>query len=147
MIIYIRRVALLSRFTSMSNVQRVAGALFKKMRAVDGRLDAVTLYMSAVDARLDAVTLYMSALDDRLDAVTRDVSTVIRLLDEQKKRNQMWFALVLGMNVGIFWCLLYMRMYGLYVAYVYRETVDDRSTVRIIADELFAWLFIRPWYE
>ena len=147
MIIYIRRVALLSRFTSMSNVQRVAGALFKKMRAVDGRLDAVTLYMSAVDARLDAVTLYMSALDARLDAVTRDVTTVIRLLDEQKKRNQMWFALVLGMNVGIFWCLLYMRMYGLYVSYVYRETVDDRSTVRIIADELFAWLFIRPWYE
>lgn len=117
----------------MSNVQRVAGALFKKMRAVDGRLDAVTLYMSALDARLDAVT--------------RDVTTVIRLLDEQKKRNQMWFALVLGMNVGIFWCLLYMRMYGLYVSYVYRETVDDRSTVRIIADELFAWLFIRPWYE
>ena len=138
---------MLSRFTSMSNVQRVAGALFKKMRAVDGRLDAVTLYMSAVDARLDAVTLYMSALDARLDAVTRDVTTVIRLLDEQKKRNQMWFALVLGMNVGIFWCLLYMRMYGLYVSYVYRETVDDRSTVRIIADELFAWLFIRPWYE
>ena len=131
----------------MSNVQRVAGALFTKIRNVDGRLDAVTLYMGAVDARLDAVTLYMSALDDRLDAVTRDVSTVIRLLDEQKKRNQMWFALVLGMNVGIFWCLLYMRMYGLYVAYVYRETVDDRSTVRIIADELFAWLFIRPWYE
>ena len=147
MIIYIRRVALLSRFTSMSNVQRVAGALFTKIRNVDGRLDAVTLYMGAVDARLDAVTQYMSALDDRLDAVTRDVSTVIRLLDEQKKRNQMWFALVLGMNVGIFWCLLYMRMYGLYVAYVYRETVDDRSTVRIIADELFAWLFIRPWYE
>ena len=138
---------MLSRFTSMSNVQRVAGALFTKIRNVDGRLDAVTLYMGAVDARLDAVTLYMSALDDRLDAVTRDVSTVIRLLDEQKKRNQMWFALVLGMNVGIFWCLLYMRMYGLYVAYVYRETVDDRSTVRIIADELFAWLFIRPWYE
>ena len=138
---------MLSRFTSMSNVQRVTGALFKKMRAVDGRLDAVTLYMSAVDARLDAVTLYMSALDARLDAVTRDVTTVIRLLDEQKKRNQMWFALVLGMNVGIFWCLLYMRMYGLYVSYVYRETVDDRSTVRIIADELFAWLFIRPWYE
>ena len=124
---------MLSRFTSMSNVQRVAGALFIKMRAVDGRLDAVTLYMSALDARLDAVT--------------RDVTTVIRLLDEQKKRNQMWFALVLGMNVGIFWCLLYMRMYGLYVSYVYRETVDDRSTVRIIADELFAWLFIRPWYE
>ena len=124
---------MLARFTSMSNVQRVAGALFKKMRAVDGRLDAVTLYMSAVDARLDAVT--------------RDVTTVIRLLDEQKKRNQMWFALVLGMNVGIFWCLLYMRMYGLYVSYVYRETVDDRSTVRIVADELFAWLFIRPWYE
>ena len=138
---------MLSRFTSMSNVQRVAGALFAKIRNIDGRLDAVTLYMGAVDARLDAVTLYMSALDDRLDAVTRDVSTVIRLLDEQKKRNQMWFALVLGMNVGIFWCLLYMRMYGLYVAYVYRETVDDRSTVRIIADELFAWLFIRPWYE
>ena len=127
----------------MSNVQRVAGALFAKVRHVDDRL-------AAVDTRLLTVDVRLAALD-------ANVYSVLWLLDEQKKRNDRWFAVVLGINVGMFFCLMhlttmYMKVHGLMsicVAHVHHEhvvPVEDRSTVSIIADELFAWLFLRPWY-
>ena len=149
----------------MSNVQRVAGALFAKVRHVDDRLAAVDIGLQTVDFRLAAIDSGLVTVDFRLAALDGIVYSVLCLLDEQKKcideqkkRNDRWFAVVLGMNVCIFFCLMhlttmYTKVYGLMsicVAHVHHEhvvPVEDRSTVSIMADELFAWLFLRPWYE
>ena len=106
----------------MSNVQRIAGALFAKVRHVDDRLAAVDTRLLTVDVRLAAATLSVRDVDNKLD-------TVLWLLDEQKRRNDKWFAYVLIIGVATLLCLLYMRIYGVYVAFVYDKESPDRLAV------------------
>jgi hypothetical protein len=117
----------------MSNVQRVAGSLFARMRDMHARLDAVNRDVTHV--------IWL------VDRVSAELESVTRKLDEQRKRNQMLFILIVGINVGIYLTLLYMRMHGLYVAYMHEKSVRERSFVRVMVDEWLAWLFLRPWYE
>jgi hypothetical protein len=131
----------------MSNVQNVVGALFAKVRHVEDKLADVDKSLVNVDMRL-------KTLDYKLNSVIWLLDEQKKCIDEQKKRNDCWFVVVLGTTMGIFWCLMYlttmyMKTHGLCVAHVHvvHEPVQDRSNVSTIADELFAWLFLRPWYE
>jgi hypothetical protein len=117
----------------MSNVQRGAGSLFARMRDMQARLDAG-----------NRDVMHVIALVDRVAA---DLESVTRKLDEQRRRTRMWFALVVGINGGIYLTLLHMRMYGLYVAYKHEKTVRERSIVGEFVDEWLMWLFVRPWFE
>ena len=125
----------------MSNVQRVAGSLFTKMRDVRTGLLLVDRDVNLMTNRLDQVTVQLELLTLQLDV--------------HRKRNQMWFILIVGINIGIYLSVVFMLgMLGYYSTWVlkycnvtddhHHETVMDRSDVRIIA-EWFAWLFVRPW--
>jgi hypothetical protein len=120
----------------MSNVQRVTGPLFAKMRDVHIRLDLVT---------------------NQLDLVTTELESLTRKLDQQRRLIRMSFALV-GFLADMQYCIQWMIWTGHYSACfvpqdrnvtddIHHETEMAGSLVRIIADEWFAWLFLRPWYE
>ena len=69
----------------MSNVQNVAGALFAKVRHVEDRLAAVDIGLQTVDFRL-------AALDGIVYTVLCLLDEQKKCIDEQKKRNDRWFA-------------------------------------------------------
>ena len=103
-------------------MQRIAHALFAKVRHVDDRLAAVDTRLQTVGVLLTAVTVEVRAVDYKLERV-------LMLLEEQKMREKAWFKLIFGVMMGMLSIIMYMWMYGLYVAYVYIE----RPTVRIVA--------------
>jgi len=151
----------------MSNVQRVTGALFTRVRHVDNILTDVDVRLAAVDAqlrtvdarldgKLDVVDTKLDAVDAKLTALDHKLNSVIWLvynhkksIDEQNGYNDISFAICLVIGVCIFWTM-YTKTHGLCVPTVnvhVVEPVEDRDFVSIITDELFAWLFLRPWYE
>jgi hypothetical protein len=128
----------------MSNVQRVAGPLFAKVRDVQTKLDSVGF-------EVDHVTWQLTRVKVELEYVTRK-------LDEERRLIRMSFALVVAILAGIQYSIQWMIWTGHHSACfvpqdrnatddVHHETDMARSLVRIIADEWFAWLFLRPWYE
>jgi len=151
----------------MSNVQRVTGALFTRVRHVDNILTDVDVRLAAVDAlvgdvdaqlrtvdarldgKLDAVDAKLTALDHKLNSVIWLLYDHKKSIDEQNGYNDISFAICLVICVCIFWTM-YTKTHGLCVPTVnvhVVQPVEDRDFVSIITDELFAWLFLRPWYE
>jgi hypothetical protein len=158
----------------MSNVQRVTDALFTRVRHVDNMLTNVDVRLAAVDAlvvdvdaqlrtvdarldgKLDAVDTKLDAVDAKLTALDHKLNSVIWLVNEHKKSideqngcNDISFLMFVVMGLCIFWTM-YTKTHGLCVPTVnvhVVEPVEDRDFVSIITDELFAWLFVGPWYE
>jgi hypothetical protein len=156
-------------FTWVRHVDNILTDVDVRLAAVDALVDDLDAHLRTVDARiagkLDAVDTKLTTLDYNTKLTTLDfqvqtlnykLNTVMGLLedqkksiDEQKKCNNRWFAVVLVIGVCIFWTM-YTKTHGLCVPTVnvhVVEPVEDRSIVSTIADELFAWLFVRPWYE
>jgi hypothetical protein len=129
----------------MSNMQRVAGSLFAKMRDVHNGLYSAQLDVNHMSNRvahaLRLVDGDVNLMTNRLDQVTLQLERLTRQLDEQRRCNRTWFALVVGINVGIYLMLWYMRIYGLYVAYKH----EKRPIFGNYTEEVFMWLFVRPW--
>ena len=116
---------------------------------LDGKLDAVDTMLGVVGTKLDAVDAKLTALDHKLNSVIWLVNDHKKKIDEQNGCNDLWFAMFVVMGVCIFWTM-YTKTHGLCVPTVnvhVVEPVEDRDFVSIITDELFAWLFLRPWYE
>jgi len=151
----------------MSNVQRVTDALFNRVRHVDNMLTNVDVRLAAVDAlvddvdarldgKLDAVDTKVDGVDAKLTALDHKLNCVIWLVNEHKKSideqngcNDISFVMFVVMGLCIFWTM-YTKTHGLCVPTVnvqVVEPVENRDFVSIITDELFAWLFVRPWYE
>jgi hypothetical protein len=61
----------------MSNVQRVTGALFTRVRHVDNILTDVDVRLAAVDALVDSVDAQLRTVDARLDGKLDAVDTML----------------------------------------------------------------------
>ena len=156
----------------MTDVHRVAGALFAKIREVDQVLYWIHLDVIIIQNSLQQLTdqfntglrsvdgnvnLMTTRLDTNFDRLTIQLDLLKERLDNQSKRNWMWFLLIVGINIGMYWSVLYMLgMLSYQSMHVpthcnatnvtdghYSETVMRRSDLRIIA-EWFAWPFVRP---
>jgi hypothetical protein len=105
--------------------------------------------------QLDVNSLDMT---NRFDQVALQLERLTRQLDQQSVSNQRWFTLIVGINLGIYLCTVYMAGALGYLSLRvpkhcnatnvtdghYHETVMDRSDIRIIG-EWFEWLIVRPW--
>ena len=122
----------------MSNMQRVAGPLFAKVRNVQNKFVALEERWQITTAQLARVQI--------------DLDYANRKLDEERKLTRMSFALVVGLLGGIQFSILYMAWNGQYSACFVppdRNATDDghhetdvaHFLARIIADECFVWFF------
>jgi hypothetical protein len=175
-------------------MQRVAGALFAKMREfeqgltsmqldviiirnvvdqmtvqVDTGLRLVDNDVNSMTSRLHLMTLQLdnnnNLMTNRFDLmtnafhqVTLHLESMTRQLDQQSVSNQRWFTLIVGINLGMYLCMVYTAGALGYLSLRipkhcnatnvtdghYPETVMDRSDMRIIG-EWFEWLVVRPW--
>ena len=130
----------------LAAVDALVGDVDAQLHIIDARLDGK---LDAVDTKLDAVDAKLTALDHKLNSVIWLVNNHKKSIDEQNGYNDISFAICLVILVCIFWTM-YTKTHGLCVPTVnvhVVQPVEDRDFVSIITDELFAWLFVGPWYE
>ena len=131
----------------MSNVQRVAGSLFAKLRDVRTGLHV---------AQRDVTHVIWL-----MDRMTRELESVTRKLDDDRQCYKMCLVLLVCMNIGLYSFAVYMLGQQLgcrSTRYIlingnttnvtkdhHFDVVMDRTGLRMYAEELFAWLLLRPW--
>ena len=146
----------------MSNMQRVAGSLFAKIREVDQVLYWIHLDVIIIQNLVDQLTVQLddnsNLMTNRFDQVALQLEMLTQQLDEQSVSNQRWFIVTVGLNIVIYLCMVYTSGALGYLSLRiskhcnatnasdghYPETVIDRSDMRIIG-EWFEWLVVRPW--
>jgi hypothetical protein len=126
-------------------MQRVAGALFAKIREVDQvlywiHLDVIIIQnlVEQLTVQLDNSFLHMTSqldtsfvhmtnrldinsldMTNRFDQVALQLERLTWQLDEQRRCNRMWFILIVGINIGTYLCVMYMNdMLGYHSTYV-----------------------------
>ncbi len=147
------------------------------LRLFDGLTNHMTIRFDQMSVQLDNSFLHMTNqldtsfvhmtnqlevnsfdMTNRFDQVALQLEMLTQQLDEQRRCNRMWFILIVGINLGMYLCMVYTTgAFGYLSLRVpkhcnatnvtdghYHETVMDRSDIRIIG-EWFEWLFVRPW--
>jgi hypothetical protein len=131
----------------MSNVQRVAGSLFAKLRDVRTGLRV---------AQRDVTHVIWF-----MDNMTRELESVTRALDNERQCYKMCLVLSVCMNIALYSFAVYMLGHQLgcrSTRYIlingnmtnmtkdhHFDVVMDRTGLRMYAEELFAWLLVHPW--
>lgn len=123
-IVYKTRCVRVNPHTRISKMQRVAGAMFAKLRNVKTTQNNLTNQLM-----IDHVKV-----TQQLDTVTWQLGRVTEKLDKQMLYMHLWFTVLLGINFRMYLCMMFMVKHGHYSAcYVPKQNVTDdvhRETVQ-----------------